>query len=632
MEFQEDFIEKLIADRERELNNPDIGLSLINRLSQEINYLKALLIRHQIAVILKLDKDPNYMNQDYFGIEEVDLNSYDLNADEIEKIMELRVQLPSEQLAIYRKRKKLADILKYNSERQANGLDGIEFFNQFDTFNLSEEEKREFSQLAEEIRSMGESTTRFVNYRKEAFTEIVDALAHLDTSDMEKYLEIRDEYFEKIDKAIKMAPEDYVSSLFEDVVNYRLALDLMEKYHDKKVTIRMQGLGDLFDTLQTAELDEEEYARCLELFCNSANKLYSNESNKQKVVELLNSAEDLDVRLRVALISKLVRMDNIDFNFKDSEIAGLIRLLNNRYSELDEATRDSIYRVIEDKITNLSSNIQTIEVANQLMMQVTNPDLESRLRKKFATNPNIKFRNQHDTPYQSIVNDTIESLKKERAQCVRKKEKAHFDARYDIRIREIDKEIAALQEMELDPNRKIESLDRSYNKNIDKIIKLEKDVARLKELRNIVKLRVMQHSIEKKIEKREKKIKKLESKKVKIVGKQTKKLIPAINKKINEDRKLRKHEARAEVFHSYARDYAKAAETERELKGMFSGIKAAFYDMRANRYEKKAIANMMMCEKLRDRKITLRGGNKKRINADVYDQILSQQQQNVQSI
>lgn len=632
MEFQTEFIEWLIEKREQELAQEGIGQSIVDRLTMEINYLKALLVRYEIAKILQLDKDPSFMDKDYFGVEEISLGNLNLSGDDIKKIFELRAQLPKEQFDIYKKRVRLAEIIYSNAEISIDSLDNIELaVHMLDQFHLSEEAKTEFLLIADEIKSLGQSTTKIVPYREEAFSTLQEAVSSLNVENIDDYINLKESNFKKIEQVISFISGEKLNSLFMGIHNYQFALDLMGKYPNIKATVDMGTVEKLLNILESSTLEEEQYSQYLDLLCSSLEQLYTIEENKQVIEDLLNQIDSSKYKLRLGLDTKLHGIQNVDFSIKDNEIEALFSFIDHNYDSLDEATREAYYHLIEEKLKDASKNIQTIDLVNQFTMKVTNKALEDRLRKIFSKTSNIKFANQHDDIFQSIVKDHIDALQKEKATLEKKKQKGFlFDARFDARIREIDKEIVELQKMNSDTdNRKIQDLDKSFNENIDKIIKMEKDLDRLKQLRESVKLRVFKNVVDKKIEKREKKLKKLESKRVKIVGEQTKKLIPEVKLRLSENKKIRFHEARGEVFQTYADDYAKAAETERNLHGMFSGIKAAFYDFKANSYQRKADFNVSMCERLRDRKIALKGANERRISSSTYEMAVQTNQQQV---
>lgn len=632
MEFQTEFIEWLIEKREQELAQEGIGQSIVDRLTMEINYLKALLVRYEIAKIVQLDKDPSFMDKDYFGVEEISLGNLNLSGDDIKKIFELRAQLPKEQFDIYKKRVRLAEIIYSNAEISIDSLDNIELaVHMLDQFHLSEEAKAEFLLIADEIKSLGQSTTKIVPYREEAFSTLQEAVSSLNVENIDDYINLKESNFKKIEQVISFISGEKLNSLFMGIHNYQFALDLMGKYPNIKATVDMGTVEKLLNILESSTLEEEQYSQYLDLLCSSLEQLYTIEENKQVIEDLLNQIDSSKYKLRLGLDTKLHGIQNVDFSIKDNEIEALFSFIDHNYDSLDEATREAYYHLIEEKLKDASKNIQTIDLVNQFTMKVTNKALEDRLRKIFSKTSNIKFANQHDDIFQSIVKDHIDALQKEKATLEKKKQKGFlFDARYDARIREIDKEIVELQKMNSDTdNRKIQDLDKSFNENIDKIIKMEKDLDHLKQLRESVKLRVFKNVVDKKIEKREKKLKKLESKRVKIVGEQTKKLIPEVKLRLSENKKIRFHEARGEVFQTYADDYAKAAETERNLHGMFSGIKAAFYDFKANSYQRKADFNVSMCERLRDRKIALKGANERRISSSTYEMAVQTNQQQV---
>ena len=91
----------------------------------------------------------------------------------------------------------------------------------------------------------------------------------------------------------------------------------------------------------------------------------------------------------------------------------------------------------------------------------------------------------------------------------------------------------------------------------------------------------------------------------------------------------RGYESKAEVFTTYAEDYREMAQTERQLHGMFSGIKAAFYERKARRFEKKAEFNRRMLERLNRGRVTVQGANQQNLPADVLAQVRQNQQQQV---
>lgn len=624
MEFQSEFIKSLIEKREAALTEEGIGPSIVERLEMEIKYLKALLVRYEIAKILHLDKDEIMMAKDYFGVEESSLGDLDLSREDIKRIFELRSQLPKEQLEIYKKRVRLAEILKIDLGGSIESLDNIELsVHILDRFDLSEEEKTEFRLIADEIMALG-SSTKIVPYREEAFVAFQEAFNSLNVNTLTDYIGVKEDNFERIRQVMPIIPKDRVTNI-TDIHNYLFALDLMREYSHIKATVDLEAAKKLMTIIETSTLDEEKYTEYMNLLCSSLEKLYEVEDNKHEIEEMLNTINPLKFKLRLDLSTKLHGIENVDFSIKDSELEALFDFLDRNYQSLDETTRETYYRLIEEKLIKASRNIQTIDFVNKFTMKVTNKELEGKLRVVFADKPYVKFRNQHDNPFQAIVERKVAALEREKAMYVRKKEKGSlFDAKYDVKISEIDKELVALRELKSDlADEKLRSLDRSFNKNLDKLIKLEKDIDSLRQLKETVKLKFVKNSIDKRIAKREKKLQKLEAKKVKIVGKQTKKLIPVIKLKLNEDRKLRRYEAKGEVFGKYAADYARMAETERHLNGMFSGIKAAFYDFKSNRFQKKADFNSYMCEELRSRKITLHGAISRRMDSSTLEEIVS---------
>ena len=130
--FDKELTEIILKYKEDELQSlqgqQQVNQQKVDDLTKEIQYIKATLIRYEIAILLKLDKDEKYNVRDFFGIEEENVANYNLTQDELNKYNNLISQLPQEQLQRYKIRKKMSDILGANVDEiyNTNDLFGIE--------------------------------------------------------------------------------------------------------------------------------------------------------------------------------------------------------------------------------------------------------------------------------------------------------------------------------------------------------------------------------------------------------------------------------------------------------------------------------------------------------------------------
>ena len=117
------------------------------------------------------------------------------------------------------------------------------------------------------------------------------------------------------------------------------------------------------------------------------------------------------------------------------------------------------------------------------------------------------------------------------------------------------------------------------------------------------------------------------------MGVQKKIMTPRLFIEMQKDLISRHFESRAEVLANYADDYEKMAEKEKSMNGMFSSIKAAFYEFKAGRYRSKSELNQAILGILSrpEAKITITGSNKKVIPKAAVQALRQQMsQQNVQ--
>ena len=169
----------------------------------------------------------------------------------------------------------------------------------------------------------------------------------------------------------------------------------------------------------------------------------------------------------------------------------------------------------------------------------------------------------------------------------------------------------------------------SYNEKTDKIIKLEKEIKLLKELKEQVNSNIHKKIIEKRIAKKTEKIEKLKKSKIKILGIQKKIMVPTFILNKRKGNINRHFESKKEVFENYSKNYQKMAEKEKELGGMLNGIKALLYESKANKYHNKAIRNQKICELLNKGNTKIKGKNKHKVNKGLLDKFIQNLEQNL---
>ena len=207
-------------------------------------------------------------------------------------------------------------------------------------------------------------------------------------------------------------------------------------------------------------------------------------------------------------------------------------------------------------------------------------------------------------------------------------------AHYDAKVKAVEKEIERLESLKVDykNNPLLEKLDSKYNEKNDDIIKLRKEIEELKKYREQVKSKFHKSIIDKRISARTNKISKLQKSRVKIVNVQKKIMAPKLFIEQKKGLVNRHFEAKEEVFKDYSKDYQQLAASERAVKGMFSELKASFYEFQANRYQNKAKFNHEMCEKLNNAKVTIKGATKRMINKNRLTQAIQNQQTQQQTL
>lgn len=642
--FDKELTEIILKYKEDELKSlqgqQQVNQQKVDDLTKEIQYIKATLIRYEIAILLKLDKDEKYNVKDFFGIEEENVANYNLTQDELDKYNNLISQLPQEQLQRYKIRKKMSDILGANVDDiyNTNDLFGIENTDPtLSKYNLTQEQIKEFNDLINQMKSVADDTTKSVNIKQETVKILEEAYNKINIEDIDTYNQIKTPYLETISKLYEKIEEEKRQALFSNVSNYELALELKNKYPTANIKLNLKAVEELLKKIEYGQIAEDKYNEYLNLLCNNINILYEDNSNKDTIEKLLKNIDSNNYLLRNELSSRLKNINNVNFELLDNELEKVVKYLDRNYDSLDDKKREAYYSLIESRITKDISDLQKIDFINNILLSITNKNLSERLHTKLSNNENLEFNNQHLSSYQSLIQDEIKKLQNKKNKYISKKPSSGFlSAHYEIKIKEIDKEIEELKTIQADyeNNSLIKKLDDKYNNKTDKIVALKQEIEELKALKKQVTSKFHQRIIDRKIEKRERKIKTLKISKVNIIGSQKRIMTPKLWLARKKNMINRHFESKVETYKEFADNYSKMAQTERQLGGMFSGLKAMFYEHKANKYAKKAEFNLMICNVLNKSKLTVKGANKKLINQQKIKQAKQkyQQQQQVATI
>lgn len=628
--FDIDLLEIIIKSKEESIaklksggnsNNNDI-----DNLNKEINYLKVLIVRYKIAKLLKLDGDKNYVRVDYLGIEDENINNYNLTSNEISQYNSLISQIPSEQLQRFKIRKELINILGQNADDSLleNDYVGVENVDpNLIKYNLTSDQITKFKDLVDKINKLPQDTTKKVNIKENAKLILKNTINEVNIVDLNIYDSIKNNHLQTIDKLLSAIDNDEKKELFSGISNYKLAFDLSEIYPDLSVELDLKGVDALLNLITTNNLSDADYDKYVKLLCDSINSLYKDDANKTSIEKLINGIDRNNYVLRKDLSTNLSKIENVQFDLLDSELSNIFKYLDSNYDKLSEKDRDKCYELLESKLKNSLEDFDKIESVNNLLKSVTNKSFLNRLKASFSKNKHAIFSSHHDTSYQSLIKDQIDYLEKVKAKYLSKKSGGigAFNTFYETRISEIDKEIDKLKktQLEYDNNAIIGLLNSKYNKKSERIVDLEKDIQELNQLKNKISSRFYNKIVDKKIEYRKRKIAKLQNSKVKIEGYQKAVMLPKLWLNRKKGMFHRHFESKSEVYQNYSNDLRKMADTERNLHSMFSGLKAAFYDFKANWYEEKASFNRNICNILKNGKVTLLGSNRRIINKNVLN-------------
>ena len=627
--FNEELLKLVIQLKEEELeeqkNQIPMDTQVIENLEKEIKYLKIVFVLYELAKILKLDNNETYIRQDYIGIENENLNNYPLTQFDRIRYNQLLSEIPVEERQRYQIRQQMKNILK-NSDKELFQIEQED--PTLAEYHLNQNEIDEFNRLKEEIKKLGIETTKKVDYQKEAINIIKEELKKLDNLDAIEYQTRKEKSLKKIDKIVEKISDQSKENVFTNISNYQLEKDLLEKYPNMNITMSISGLEKLLSTLQNNQLTEQEYREHIKVFGNNINKLYEDDKNKKEIELLLSKIPEDNYPLRNDISNIINKIDNTNVKIEDKELDSIMKLLDNNYDRMKQEEQEKYYNIVKRMITKKSNDLNQIQELNQMMLSVKNKQLRDKLTLDFAKTRNVEVQNKHKDSYSDLIEEQIQKIEKEKAKYINNNSNSEiFNTRNDIKIKELDKQIEHLRSMDVnyENNIALHLLDSQYNTKTEEEIKLQQEIKRLQELKEQINSKFYKRLMDKKIEKRNKKIQKIQKSKTKIVGIQKKMMLPKyyVNQRIG---KVERHfESKQEVFETYSKDYRKLSDAEREMNGMFSGIKAAFYDYKAGKYQRKADRNQKICELLQKGKVTIKGNNIHLINKNLLNQLRQKQ-------
>lgn len=559
--------EILLKIREKELNdiktNQPNNQTRIDNLQNEINYLKALFIRYEIASILGLDKDEKYINSDFMGIEEEDINNFNLTPEQVTNFNDLVAKLPNGQLQRYKKRKQLAEILSSSNGKSVEELEGIEMANpSLDYYKLEQDKIDEFNNIANDINTMGPNTTK---------TVIVNNKTKLTTSELHELIKLLEGNTlddEEYKIYIKLA-EDNINRLYQDDVNKTEVESIINSINPSNYILR----HDLSPKL--VEINNIN----LEIKDNELGTIFN---------YLDQNYDGLDVSIRDKYYNIVLEMINKNKN-NLSKINDINQLLLN-------VTNDNL----KERLRKDLSKEELIEFSNQHVSTY-----EEVLNNSIAKLKSKKNDYENKKPKLGLL-------------------ATHYDVKIKAFEKEIER-LESLK-VDYKNNPLLEKLDSKYNKKNDSIIKLKKEIEELKKYKEQIKSKFHKNIIDKRISVRNKKISKLQKSRVKIVNVQKKIMAPKLFIEQKKYLINRHFEAKEEVYKDYSDDYKQLAASERAINGMFNELKASFYEFQANRYQNKAKFNHNICNKLNNAKVTVKGAAKRMINKNRLTQAMQNQQ------
>ena len=631
--FDKEIIERIIKNKTAEMSRlRSIGAETfkitIDFRKKEINYLNALLTRYKIAELLKLDKDLNYINVNYFGIEEEKPEDYNLTDEEKKEFDSLVSKLPQEQLAKFKIRKNMAEVLgdEVSEQYKNNNYYGIENFDP-DLFinrakyGLLAKQIEEFKDLKEKFSKCDDDNTKYVDISKEVINVFKDIFNVLNNGN--EYENIKEQYLNTIEKLMVVIKDEDKNFMLSSISKYQFFSDLKEKYPELNIKLNMKGAESLLEFLETPGIDEDKYNEGIKLFCDTIKELYKDDNNKSYIENLLNSIDN-NYALRFDLKPYLSEMKNINIGLKDSELSPAIDYLDFNYSNLEETTRNKCYDLVKSKIERDIVDENKAANINEKISNIKNEEFSERLQNDFVRNNTNQVNLQHLNSYKELVQDTIDKLENKKKKYLGKiynSERKRISN--EAKIKSIDKEIEMLKQLEInyDDSRSLNELDASYNYNTKRIAELKQELEELKSLKEQVSAKFKRRNLE---------LFELQHSQIKILDKQKRIMAPKLWIERKKGMLNRHFESRAEILNEYAEDYEKKTKPQGELNDMFSEIKNTFYERKVSKLRSRANFNQKICEILQNSNISVRGYIRRKINKNTLNASRQNQQQQAQ--
>ena len=625
-------INLLIEYREKRLQelrsqNNNTNQNEIDLIEEELKSLRIYKARYEIAKIIGYQDNELYKNINYVGIENENFASMNLTSEQLNDITNLVSQIPGNDALLFRKRLEIARLLGQDNDEllRLDNYQDIEDVDQTSMqYRLTQDEIDTIDRLKNDINALKQNhDVTYINYNNITINTINELMVKLNTMSTDQYNSDKEEDLEMLKKLLDIA---YSTKEFKQIDNYEFGSDLISEYPDSTVQMNVDGINNLIDLLNSnGNIEEDKYNSYVSLIVNNINRLQS-ENKEDDVNNIICRIDRTNYSLRSDLLS---RVSHDELNIKDSEVDTIFNYLDNNYDNLSKEKRDKIYEFLLNKLNIDLGNLDRVNKTNKLLLNVKNNNFKERLRSSLGNNHRAEFNDQHVSSFSSLIDDRIKALQKKK-ELLLKKPTGIMDAHYHAKIKEIDKEIEKLQKIKINYDSSLlKGLDDRYNVHNDKIIEIEKQMAELNALKRDIKSNFQRRRIEEKIKKLNSKILVIQNKQKKIIGQQKKIMAPKLWVEMKRGMFDRKFESRAEAFKDYSEDYDKLAKSTRKMSGMFSDIKAMFYEFQSGRFKRKSEFNRSMIDFLSrpGNQITVNGRNKKKIRKQTLQQLRNANQQ-----
>lgn len=630
-----ELVELLIPYKEKQLrelkNDPSSSAIEIKKLEDELQSLEIYKVRYEIARIIGYENNESFKNVNYIGIENEDFSSINLSQEQLDSLNSLIPQIPAYNAELYRTRLEMAKLLKQedNKNLQMVNYEGIENSNPSSMqYRLSVREVARFNSLRNRVTILKQSNlfrnSNFNDIAKATINELID---ELNSTSKDEYESIKEEDLETLFKLMDITG----SKEFPEINNYEFAYDISKKYPDIKIKLNSNEILEIIDLLNSdKEMDQEKYQEYLKIVCSNINDLLKEENITDDTKEILSRIEKSNYSLRIEFEN---RIEDQKIKLQDKDIYSILTYLDKNYDKINEEERKKLLEYKTRRIKDIIKDPDKLEEFNSHLENIKNNNLREELRKSFSNESTVQFSDRHVSSYSNLQSDRIRKLEKKRMQFLSKKIGIEaLDVWYKTKAKEIEKEIERIKGLDLSyDNPLLNGLDKGYNKTSEKIIRIQKEIKELQKLKSELKTEFEKKRIDKKIKNLNERITLIRKGQVFIDGTQKKIMTPKLWVKMKQGAIQRHFESKSEVYSDYADDYEKMAEKTREMGGMFSGIKATFYEFKAGRYRSKSELNKVIFNLLNKpgNKIKVDGSNRKVLSKD---QVQALQQMNQQQL